>query len=268
MKHEWFEMLSSVITKRHIFNLASAAMIMTVGLYIAKRASEAVGNFPKFDSQQRLIFKKFSYYGLATLVLTAALNQLGFELKVILGAAGVLTVAVGFAAQTSASNLISGLFLMVDRPFVIGDVIAVDAFRGEIVSIDLLSCRLRTLDNLLVRIPNETMVKSSITNLSHYPIRRIDLKFGVAYKEDLSSVQRVLNRLAAENPLCLDEPRPLFLVLGFGESSVDLQFSVWTATQNVVETQNSIYDDIKRAFETESIELPYPHRVILGHAKA
>src|SRR6476660_3709153 len=124
------EFLHSTLGKvrtEHLGNGFAAILIIFVGLFLARRASAALTKLPNLDIQQKLILKKFSYYVLATLVIAAALNQLGFDLKVILGAAGVLTVAVGFAAQTSASNLISGLFLMIDRPFSIGDGVEVDA---------------------------------------------------------------------------------------------------------------------------------------------
>ncbi|MFN9975907.1 MAG: mechanosensitive ion channel family protein, partial [Phycisphaerae bacterium] len=113
-----------------------------------------------------------------------ALDSLGFDLKVLLGAAGILTVAVGFAAQTSASNLISGLFLMFERPFVVGNSIVIGDLRGEVVAIDMLSTKIRTFTNMMVRIPNETLVKSNIVNLSYFPIRRVDLEVGVAYSSD------------------------------------------------------------------------------------
>lgn len=150
----------------------------------------------------------------------------------MLGAAGVLTVAIGFASQTAASNFVSGLFLVVENPFSVGDVIRVDDTTGEVLSIDWLSVELRTFDNLLVRIPNETLVKSKLTNLNRFPIRRADLRVGVAYKEDLARVQEVLLDLADRNPLSLEEPAPLVILLGFGDSSVDIQFSVWGAREN------------------------------------
>jgi small-conductance mechanosensitive channel len=203
------------------------------------------------------------YYVLVGVIIAAALSQLGLDIKVLLGAAGVLTVAVGFAAQTSASNLISGLFLMIDRPFNIGDVIRVEGFTGEVLSIDLLSCRLRTMDNLMVRVPNESMVKSTITNLSHFPIRRNDIQIGVSYKDDIEKVRLVLFDVADRNPLCLQDPKPLFIFNGFGDSSVNIQFSVWTTRENYLILQNSIYQEIKLAFQTHGIEIPYPHRVLV-----
>ena len=122
----------------------------------------------------------------------SALRELGFDLSVVLGAAGILSVAIGFASQTSTSNLISGLFLMLERPFSIGDVIKVDSTTGEVISIDLLSVKIRTFDNLFVRSPNESMIKTQVTTLTKFPIRRADLQVGIAFKEDIERVKEIL----------------------------------------------------------------------------
>lgn len=247
----------------HLANAFAAIVIIFVGLFIARRASSALTRVPNLDIQQKIIIKKFSYYAFATLVVAAALNQLGFDLKVILGAAGVLTVAVGFAAQTSASNLISGLFLMIDRPFKIGDAVEVDTIKGEVLSIDLLSTKIRTFDNRLVRVPNETMVKSNIINLSFFPLRRVDMKFGVGYNESIAKVRDILIDIASRSPLVLDEPEPLFIFEGFGASSQDIFFAVWTLRENYLDVQNSMLGEIKMRFDREGIEIPFPTRTLI-----
>lgn len=206
--------------------------------------------------------RRFLFYGLSAIVVMAALRELGFSLGVLLGAAGILSVAIGFASQTSASNVVSGLFLVAERPFEIGDVIRVGTTTGQVLSIDLLSVKLRTFDNLYVRVPNETLIKSEITNVSRFPIRRLDLTLGVAYKEDLSRVYELLITLADEFELCLDEPRPLMIFQGFGESSLDLQFSVWIARDNFLKVRNELPVRIKEAFDAAGVEIPFPHRTL------
>jgi small-conductance mechanosensitive channel len=191
-----------------------------------------------------------------------ALSELGLNLGVVLGAAGVLTVAIGFAAQTAVSNLISGLFLMVERPFEIEDYIKLGSTIGEVVAIDLMSTKLRTLDNLYVRIPNETLLKAEVINYSHYPIRRHDIKLGVAYHTDLDHAREVLLGAARRTPLCLDEPEPLILFLGFGESALDIQFSVWATRESFIEMRNQIHESVRSAFAEAGIEIPFPHRTL------
>ena len=260
----WSIEAAHLFSRARIEKFFAALIILCAGLYLAKRAREGFQKIPKLDTQQRLLFGNVLYYSMVTLSFAAALNQIGFDLRVILGAAGVLTVAIGFAAQTSASNLISGLFLMVDRPFVIGDVVSIGDIRGEILSIDLLSCKLRTFNNLLVRIPNETMVKSNIINYSFFPIRRIDFNFGVSYRANLDQVETILREVSTAHPLSLEEPAPVFLFNGFGESTMNIQYQVWTLPANLVQLQNELYRDFKLAFDQNHIELPHPIRQLVS----
>src|SRR5262249_55264109 len=152
------------------------------------------------------------------------------------------------AAQTSTANFIAGLFLIGERPFVLGDVIRIGDTTGEVLSIDLLSIKLRTFDNLFVRVPNETVVKSQVTNLTHFPIRRLDLTIHVPYSADLSCVRELLMSVAHDNPFAIDEPKPLLLIQGFGDSAVNVQFSTWAASDNYVALKNQVHEAIKRGF--------------------
>lgn len=238
-----------------------AAIIVIAGFVLAKLIYRRFP-LPWLHPQHRHIIQRMIKYTIIAISISWALHVLGVNLGVLLGAAGILTVALGFAAQTSASNLISGIFLMAERPFVIGDVIKIGDTMGVAVSVDLLSVRLRTFDNLLVRIPNESMLKSNITNLTHFPIRRVDIRIGVAYKEDLEFVKETLMEVAEANPICFTEPKPLIIFLGYGDSSVDFQFSVWGQKENFLELRNGMYVDIKRAFDEKGIEIPFPHRTI------
>jgi small-conductance mechanosensitive channel len=209
-----------------------------------------------------MIMRRVVFYTLLGIVIASTLHQLGFKLGVLLGAAGILTVAIGFAAQTSASNLISGLFVIAERAFEVGDIIRVDNTTGEVLSVDLLSVKIRTFDNLFVRIPNESIIKSQITNLTHFPIRRIDMQIGVAYKEDLEHVKKVLFEVADKNPLCLEEPGPLYIFQGYSDSALSMQFSVWVKIENFLLLKNSIHEQVKAAFDEAGIEIPFPHRTL------
>lgn len=93
-------------------------------------------------------------------------------------------------------------------------------------------------------------------------VRRIDVMVGVAYKEDLKKVREVLDEVADKNPLCLEEPKPLYIFQGFGESSLDIQYSVWAKRENFLNLKNSIHEEIKNAFDAHGIEIPFPHRSI------
>jgi small-conductance mechanosensitive channel len=244
-----------------VLKLARAVALLIVGFIIAKLVSrfslQFIGEI--FTQQTSQLIQRGTYYLIFTLFVFSALLELGFNLNVLLGAASVLTVAIGFASQTSASNFISGIFLMAERSFVIGDVIKVGNTVGEVLSIDLLSVKIRTFDNLFVRLPNEALIKSEVTTFSKFPIRRLDMKIGVAYKENIAKVKGVLEKVAFDNPLCLEEPKPFYIFQGFEDSSLSLQFSVWAKRENFLELKNTMYEQIKNAFDEENIEIPFPH---------
>ncbi len=259
----WWTLAVDYLTSPQAVSALKALLKILVGLALGRLAGNGLARlFAEEDAQRAMILRRGALYGIAGLFTASALMELGFDLSVLLGAAGILTVAIGFASQTSASNVISGLFLLGERPFAVGDVIRVNGTTGEVLSIDLLSVKLRTFDNLFVRIPNETMIKSEVTNLRRFPIRRVDLQVGVAYKEDLREVREVLMEVADRNPLCLEEPTPLIIFQGYGDSSINHQFSVWAKTEHFLDLRNSIPVEIKEAFDEHDIEIPFPHRTL------
>lgn len=264
MIDQWMDQIVAYLESPEAWNIFVAAIKIFLGVVLGRLAGRALVKMfaDRTDVHRAMLLKRISFYVIAGLFTASALMEIGFDLGVLLGAAGILTVAIGFASQTSASNVISGLFLIGERPFVVGDIIRVGQTTGEVLSIDLLSVKMRTFDNLFVRIPNETMIKTEVTNLNHFPIRRVDVMVGVAYKEDIRTVLEVLLEVADLNPLCLEEPAPLLLSRGFGESSIDYQFSVWAQTPNFLALRNIITVEIKEAFDERGIEIPFPHRTL------
>ncbi len=263
MNELWAD-IANFLSSEKMWSMARAVVLVIVGIALAKLVSSTIAKVvgKKTDSHRSMLLRRGSYYLILILFLISALHELGFNLGVLLGAAGILSVAIGFASQTSASNLISGLFLVAERPFSVGDVIRAGTTTGEVLSIDLLSVKLRTFDNLFVRIPNESLIKSEVTTLTRFPIRRIDVQVGVAYKEDLKKVRGLLDQVADKNPLCLEEPKPIYIFLGFGDSSLNIQYSVWAKRENFLELKNSIHEEIKNAFDENGVEIPFPHRTI------
>lgn len=252
------------ITTETLLNIASALLKLVVGIFLARVLSRGAARLfgARTTTHQTILVQRVTFYVVAGLFIASALMSVGFDLSVLLGAAGILTVAIGFASQTSASNVISGLFLLGEKPFSVGDIIRIGTTTGSVLSVDLLSVKLRTFDNLFVRVPNESIIKSEITNLTRFPIRRIDILMGVAYREDLNRVREVLMQVADQNPLCLEEPKPQFIYQGFGESSLDFQFSVWVKRENLIVLKSEIPIGIKEAFDAANIEIPFPHRTL------
>jgi small-conductance mechanosensitive channel len=247
----------------HLGALLRAILYLVLGVVLARAARYAVRRTSvALSEQQRQLLARVAYYGILGLFSISALRQFGFDFTVLLGAAGIVTVALGFASQTSAANMIAGLFMIVEKAVNTGDIITVDDVTGEVLSVDLLSTKLRTFDNLQVRIPNETMVKARITTLNRFPLRRVDVNVGVSYASDLALVQETLQEVARANPLCLDEPGPLVIWTGFGDSSINYLFAVWGKAENFLTLRNSITREIKAAFDAAGIEIPFPQRTL------
>ncbi len=262
--NEWLQAAQAFVTSEAFLAAIRAAVYLLVGLLVARLVSRGLARMleDKLDAQQVMLTRRISFYVIVLLVLASALRELGFDLTVLLGAAGILTVALGFASQTSASNLISGLFLIGERPFSVGDVIKVGDATGEVLSIDPLSVKLRTFDNLMVRVPNESLVKSQLTNLSRFPIRRLDMQIGVAYHTDLKQLRDVLMGVAEGNPVCLEEPKPLFIFLEYGDSALKIQLSVWARREKFLDLRNSMHEGVKAALDEAGIEIPFPQRTL------
>lgn len=255
------EQLARLLQPDNTMTLLRALSLFVVGLILARLVAGAVSRLlqSRLDATRTALFRRLSYYGVLGLFVAMALQQLGFNLGVLLGAAGIFTVALGFAAQTSVSNIISGLFLIGEGAIAVGDSIQVGTNAGEVLAIDLLSVKLRTFDNRMVRIPNETMIKTEVTNLTRFPIRRMDVVVSVAYKEDLQRVRQILADITETLPFCLQEPKPLIVFQAFGASSLDLQFLVWTRRENFFENRGKLQEAVKQAFDAQGIEIPFPH---------
>jgi small-conductance mechanosensitive channel len=242
-------------------NIIYAVTLMVAGLIIARLTSKSLTRYldEKFNVKNAAIIGRLSFYGLLVLFVLMALHQLGFELSILLGAAGIFSVAIGFASQTSMSNVISGLFLLGEHAFAVGDTIKVGSTMGEVISIDWLSIKLRTPDNTFVRIPNEVLIKSEMTNLTRFEIRRFDLNLSVAYKEDIARVKSLLLDLVDHDPQCLEDPEPMVVFESFADSGILLRLAVWAKTQDFIKFKSYLSEQVKQLLDQHNIEIPFPH---------
>jgi small-conductance mechanosensitive channel len=210
-----------------------------------------------FAQKTVVMIKRLIRYAGFIIVLLFVFNKMGIDATAILGAAGIAGVAIGFAAQTSFSNIISGFFLLVEKHFQVGDSIEVDGFSGIVRSIDLLSIKIQTFDNRFIRIPNETIIKSNVINVSRFPIRRLDIFITLPYKEDIERVKMIFNDIAKRNIYVLDNPQPLFVLDKFDTNGINFMFGLWFEKENLLYLKNSFFMELKSRFEAEQIELPY-----------
>jgi small-conductance mechanosensitive channel len=218
-----------------VFGFLLVRLFLAAAKHVARRQLPARG----VD-----IVEKTVKYGGAALVVINASRIAGIDLSAVLGAAGVAGIALGFAAQTSVSNVISGIFLFSEKTFTPGDVINLGDVTGTVESVDMLSVKLRTADNRLVRVPNETMIKSNIVNLTHWPSRRMDLSFVVPYGADVAEIERLLLDAARETPAALASPPPFFMPDRLSPDGIAIIFGVWFNQEDFVEVKRRLVPHI------------------------
>ena len=206
---------------------------------------------------QYIIDKGIRYTGFTVMVMTV-FHRLGIDISAILGAAGIAGVAIGFASQTSISNVISGLFVITERAFKINDIIEVNGTMGTVQSINLLSVSLKTFDNQYVRIPNESIIKANLINYSQFPYRRAKTELSVAYGTGLRKVEQILLAVAKKNAFVIEEPAPSILWTSFADSGINLTLMAWTKIENFGKLRNSLFIEIDEKLKEENIEVPFP----------
>jgi small-conductance mechanosensitive channel len=261
MLESLFADLGQFFTPERLRVVINIALIIGVGMLVVRMIIFYMKRSLKSRlSQQAIMFiQKMIFYTGVFVILLLVLKQLNVKLTAILGAAGIAGVAIGFSAQTSLSNIISGVFLISEKAFAVGDLIQVDGLSYIVVSVDMLSVKARTHENMYVRIPNEKLIKSVVTNVTKFPIRRLNVDVSVSYKEDLAAVQEMLLDIAASNPYCLANPAPLFLIKEFGKSGIELLLGCWFIKTDYLLLKNSIMQEIKKRFQEKGFEIPFPH---------
>ena len=249
------------ITPEKISLIIRVILILVIGIPLIRLIRSIAKRIVKdrLSPQSEQLVVRSVYYVAILILLITLLNEFGFRLSAILGAAGIFGVAIGFASQTSFSNIISGIFLISEKPFQIGDVVQVSSNIGTIESIDLLSIKLKTPDNRYIRVPNETMIKTEVINITRYPIRRLDIYVSVSYNDNLEKVKTVFMDIIANEPLALKEPAPLFSIEKFDESGIKILYGVWVNKEDYLALKNSLMINLKDKFEHEHITIPFPH---------
>lgn len=254
----------SKITANYGLELVKALLIFVIGFLAVRFLSKALEKLvEKYHSAYgAMILSKIIHYVGLFLVVMISLDKLGINTTQIIAAAGVLGVAVGFASQTSVSNIISGIFLIAEKPFVLGDRIQVGSLSGRIVAIDLLSVKLVSADNDYVRIPNEYLIKNSFINLTRYSTRRMSVQIDVSYEDNLNQVLEVLNNVISKNKYNQDSNKSSSFVTQFKDSSIMVTAYMWIFPKDIFKAKSTLLIEAKKAFEDNGIEIPSPQLVI------
>lgn len=243
-----------------VSNLAHAAIwliVASVALIILCKVLAPLFRRHMSPQASALLLKIIRHGGFI-LIIVEAFALLGFDIVTLLGAASIIGVAVGFASQTSLSNIISGLFLVGERQINLGDIVEITGIRGTVDAINLMSVQIRLPDNTMVRVPNEMIIKNPVSNITRFETRRCDIDFSVDYSSDLDKVLALLNKILADQPLCLNTPQPSILFSGFQDSGIAFTVGAWCERDNYAQLRMDLAKQIKKEFDKEGISIPFP----------
>jgi len=216
----------------------------------SKTFSSLLSEFLVMSARRLVLFIGF-FVGLSALEV-----NIGPVLAVI-GAAGFV---IAFALQNSLSNFASGILMLLYRPFDTGEVINVAGTLGKVESMNLLSTQLRTPDNQLVIVPNNSVWGDVITNVTGITQRRVDMVFGVGYSDDIDKTQRILEEIVNGHEKVLQEPAPIVKLHELADSSVNFICRPWAKPENYWDVYWDITREVKRRFDAEGVSIPFPQR--------
>ncbi len=205
---------------------------------------------------------KTSFYIMIFIGVLGLLGSLGVDPTSLVVAGGIAGLAIGFASRTVVSNLLSGLFLYIDRPIKEGDPVEVEGVGGVVEDINILSTRITSWDGVFHRIPNEKVFTTIIKNFSKTTARRVEYKIGISYSSDVDKAREIIYRVIDEEPLALVEPGPQVFLENLGEYAQILAVRFWAPTPQWFTAKTKVLQRIKEAFDREGIEIPYPHRIV------
>ena len=244
------------------------AGLMALGFFvgwlaIGRLLRETMNRYRLEPSIRQLVENLFSVLTV-TFAAVTVLSQFGFDVVFIVAGLGIVGIAVGFAAQSTLSNFIAGITLLIERPFRIGDWVTINGQDGKVVKIALRTTWLRTRDNIFTMIPNDNVASSEIINYSAEGATRLNIPVGIAYKESARAARDVIMPVLLAHSEVLQGPgmEPRVVVKTPGNSSVDLEVKIWITPDNL-EVQPRIMADvlekIKEALDDADIEIPFPH---------
>ena len=251
-------------------NLFSAIIIFLATLYISRlgvRVLQTALNKRHVDPEVKLLLLLMARWSIIIFGMIWALSQVNFNVTSFVAGLGIIGFTVGFALKDIAENFVAGILLLLQQPFDIGDAVEVAGYGGTVTSIEIRSTTIRTWDGLLVIIPNADVYGNAITNYSKVNKRRINVSVGVGYETDLEKADVLIRQVIDVLPGIKDDPAPQVVFDAFGDSAINATVYFWidTGEAGYFASLDAVVKGIKRTFEAESVNIPFPVRTIYNN---
>lgn len=241
--------------------LLGAIIVLVVGLKVIGWLKKFIKKSPKLDKVDpgvRSFLGSFASIALYIMLVIVIAGMIGIPATSFITILASCGVAIGLALQGSLSNFAGGLMILLFKPFKVGDYVEVCGESGTVAEISVVYTVLLTTDNKRITIPNGTLTNSVIENYSAENLRRVDLTVNTAYSCDIEQVKAVVTKLAEEHPLALAEPAPQVRLSNHGDSSLTYTVRVWCKNEHYWDVYFDMTEGIKKAFDENGIEIPYP----------
>jgi small conductance mechanosensitive channel len=220
----------------------------------------------EMDPEVVVLFRLLIRWGLRVLGLVIALEMIApGRFGSLIAGLGVAGFTIGFALQDVAKNFVAGIILLWQQPFEIGHTISVGDYTGAVLGVSLRTTEMRTLDGRHVLIPNGDVLTSPIENFTKPDRRRVEILVSISADSDLDHVTRAAHEAIQSIVGLLLDPAPMVVYKNFGDFAIEFGLYYWINTQLVdyLEAQNEGFLQIKKTFEREKIEMPYPIQTVL-----
>ena len=243
-------------------NVLVALAIFIIGSFIAKKVKNIIVSLakksPHLDETLFNFLGSIARWVIMAFVFIAVLNRFGVQTTSIVAMLGAATVAIGLALQGAMSNLAAGVMLMIFRPYKVGDFVDGGGHFGNVEDITLFTTNMQTFDNQQIIIPNGKIWGEKIINHSHHPVRGVEMKFNVAYDDDIEKAKSVINKVLADHPHIKSDPAPFVEVETLSERSAELVVRPFTDGANYFDVRYSVPEMILKALGKAGFTTPYP----------
>ena len=237
--------------------------VFWVILKLTKRVLSTAMRKAKVPEDASDIVIRFSGYVVIIIGMLTIAGQLGIKITSLIAGLGVAGLAISFAAQDTVANVISGITLLIDRPFKKGDWISIGDLNASVTAIKLRTTVLTSFDNETIVVPNKSLAQERIRNFTLTPRIRVKVAIGIAYKENIQTAREVILSTIKNDTRILDTPAPSVVVTGLGDSSINLQLRFWTQDPLMQYSLQWEYTErCKYALDEAGIEIPFPHSQI------
>ncbi|MCR5699292.1 MAG: mechanosensitive ion channel family protein [Treponemataceae bacterium] len=263
---QFFEKCKEFFTPEFLQNFAIVvgAVVVLCLLYIALKKIFTRIPDEKLKPQIKNVILKILKYLFEIIAVIYVLNLLGINLNALFGAAGIAGIAIGLAAQTSLGNVISGFFIIQEHVFKIGDHIRVNGVEGNVQSIGFLSVKIKTFDNQIVRVPNETLIKSNVENFSSMANRRICFFITVPNETDFADAFERLEKVVQSTDLVLKNPKSSVACAEFVDAGTSLRIIAWCKYADYLQCKSNLIVAVNTECAKAGIKIQYPVVEITG----